>query len=68
MARVYRVISGLTWALGLVGLVASVGVKFAGSLAERFNVSARGGLICAATLFLCALATGQMERGESASK
>lgn len=68
MTRVYRAISGLTWALGLAGLVFSTVLRFSAGLAARFNLNPRGGLIFAGTLFLCALATSQMEHSDATSK
>ena len=62
MSRAYRGLIGVCWGLGLLSMVAGVVFKLAPTLAERTSLSARGGLIMAGVLFLCALATGEMAR------
>ena len=63
MARVYRIMVKACWGLGVLSLVIGVAIKLFPSWAAQFNTSARGGLVAAATLFLCALATRAMEEG-----
>lgn len=65
MSRVYRSLIGVCWALGLLCMVAGAVLRFVPIFAERFALSPRGGLILAAVLFLCALATREMERPAS---
>lgn len=62
--KMYRVISQLTWTLGLLSLVAAVVVKL---LVERvypmhIGVEPRTLVIMACAFFLCTLATREMAR------
>jgi hypothetical protein len=66
MARVYRIMVKACWGLGVLSLVIGGAIRLFPSWAARLGTSPRGGLILAATLFLCALATRAMEGGESA--
>jgi hypothetical protein len=65
MSRVYRVLIAVSWGLGLLSLVAGIVLRVSPALTQRTNVNARGGLIFAGVLFLCALATREMERTSS---
>lgn len=67
MARIYRMLAGSCWGLGLLSLMAAVALKLIPAWAERFDMAPRGGLIFASALFLCALATCEMERLQSPS-
>jgi hypothetical protein len=62
MAKLYRVVFQLSWALGLLSLLAAVVLRLAPSLLERTGLSPRGALGFAVALFLCAIATREMER------
>ncbi len=62
MSRAYRVLIGVSWGLGLLSLALGATLRLLPSLAERMNTTPRGGLILAGVLFLCALATREMER------
>ncbi len=61
MARIYRILVGACWGLGVLSLVMGVAIRIFPSWAERFNTSPRGALILAGTLFLCTLATRAQE-------
>jgi hypothetical protein len=65
MAAMYRRLIGLCWGVGLLMTVAALVVRLVPVLEQRSNPSPRGLLILAGVLFLCALATGEMERGPS---
>ena len=67
MTRIYRMIVAISWGLGVLSTLIGVALKLAPSLAERFNTTPRAGVIMAGTLFLCALATREMERASSAT-
>ena len=64
MVRVYRILVGTCWGLGLISLVAAVALKLQPAWAEMLNVAPRGALIFASALFLCALSTQEMQRTE----
>ncbi len=59
MSKVYRSLLEVCWGLGLVSLVAVVVLKLLPILQDKLGVTPRGGLILAAVLFLCVLATGE---------
>jgi len=61
MNRVYRILVEFCWAAGLLGLLVSVIARFLPSVAEGVAISPRGALIFACALFLCTLATREME-------
>lgn len=63
MTGAMRTIGNVTYWLGLIGMVVSVVIRILPHWAERVNVSARGGLVVAATLFLCSLASREMAKG-----
>jgi len=65
MVRLYRSIVQICWILGVVSMVAGVVLKVVPTLGERLGTSPRGGLILAGVLFLCALATGEVQRTSS---
>jgi uncharacterized membrane protein YkvI len=62
MSKVYRSVLEVCWALGLISLVLSVVLKPLPILQVRLGVSPRGGIILAAVLFLCVLATGEARK------
>ncbi len=62
MARVCRLVFAVTWGLGLISLVVGVGLALLPSLAPLVRGTPRGGVILAGALFLCALATREMEK------
>ena len=66
MASVYRIVVKACWGLGVLSLVLGVAIRLFPCWAARLDVSPRGGLVTAATLFLCALATRAMEEAGSA--
>jgi len=65
MARIYRLVFEVCWGLGVLSLLAAIVLKLAPTLVLRLGTSARGGLLLAAVLFLCALTTREM--GEASS-
>jgi hypothetical protein len=62
MSKAYRRLLEMCWGLGLICTVASVVLRLLPTLQEKLPVSPRGGLVLAAVLFLCALATGEARR------
>lgn len=63
MMKIYRAVAQLSWALGVLSLLAAVILRV-GHLRIGRSVSAQGGLEFAGVLFLCALATWRMARTE----
>lgn len=63
MTRLAKLVGDIAYWLGLIGVVVSVVLKLVPHLAERLTFSARGGLILAACLFLCTLASREMAKG-----
>ena len=63
MTQIYRIVIRLSWALGLLSILAGVLVKLL-KLESRLTISARAGFVLAGALFLCALATREMQRAE----
>ena len=62
MPKIYRLISQLSSPLGLLALLAAIVLRVTPSLVARTGLSPRGALEFAAVLFLCALATRDVER------
>jgi uncharacterized membrane protein YgdD (TMEM256/DUF423 family) len=62
MGKVYRTVLGVSWGLGVICIVASLVLKLLPSLEIKLDVTPRGGIVMAAVLFLCALATGEAGR------
>ena len=62
MTKLHRVVIQLSWAIGLLSVLAAVILKLLPPLAERTETSPRGALEFAIALFLCALATRAMPR------
>ncbi|OFV99277.1 MAG: hypothetical protein A3F68_11685 [Acidobacteria bacterium RIFCSPLOWO2_12_FULL_54_10] len=65
MAGLYRIIMGASWALGLLSLFASIVLKLVPGLRMLVNTDSRGAIFFAIALFLCALATRQMQQTAS---
>jgi hypothetical protein len=66
MASLCRRLVQVCWGLGLICMLASVVLRVVPVLRET-SFTTRGGLILAGVLFLCALATREMERTVSPS-
>lgn len=62
MARLCRSLVQLCWGLGLLCMLTAVVFRLVPTLAKQTTLDPRGGLILAGVLFLCALATREMER------
>jgi hypothetical protein len=54
-----------SWGLGLITTLFAVLLKLAPSLEDTFTTRSHFVLLFAAVLFLCAMATGEMERAMS---
>jgi hypothetical protein len=62
MTGVYQIVRKVSWGLGMISLVAGLVLRLAMVWRDAtWVVSTRGALIGAAVLFLCSLATGEME-------
>lgn len=62
MTRAMRLIGDTAYWLGLIALVVSVVIRLVPSLAAQSPLAPRGGLILAGCLFLCTLASREMEK------
>jgi hypothetical protein len=62
MARLYRSLIGTCWVLGLLSTLAGIFLRLVPKVVAKTNLSPRAGLILAGVLFLCVLATREMER------
>jgi hypothetical protein len=62
MSRLYRSLAGACWVVGLLSMVVGVVIRLVPMLNQKSPFSPRGGLILAGVLFLCVLATREMER------
>lgn len=62
MHKVYGSVVELCWGLGLISLVAVVVLKLLPILQDKLGVTPRGGMLLAAVLFLCVLATGEARK------
>ena len=67
MGKVYRYVLGISWGLGVICLVGSLVLKLQPVLEKRLGVTTHGGIILAAVLVLCALASGEAGRTPSSS-
>lgn len=63
MMQIYRVVFKLSWALGLLSILAGVVIKLA-HLEARVTIASHTAFIVAGTFFLCALATREMGRSQ----
>ena len=62
MSRVYRSLAGACWVVGFLSMVVGVVLRLVPTLYQKTPVPPRGILILAGVLFLCVLATREMER------
>ncbi len=66
MTGVYRAVGKASWVLGVISLILGLLLKLVTLWADvNWRYTPRGALILAAGLFLCALATREMERSGS---
>jgi uncharacterized membrane protein len=61
MTQIYRIVCKLSWALGLLSILAAVVIKLA-HLEARVTVSSHTAFIVAGAFFLCSIASREMER------
>jgi hypothetical protein len=66
MTQILRIVFTLSWWLGLLSMVAAVIVKL-GQLEQRLTITGHTLFLVAGTLFLCALATREMQKAEGVS-
>jgi hypothetical protein len=64
MTQLYNVIFKLSWVLGLLSMLVAVLIKVL-VLEARLTVASHTVFLIAATCFLCALATREMQRTQS---
>jgi len=62
MSRFYRRLAEACWVVGLLSIVVGVVIKLVPALYLRTPIAPRGLLILAGVMFLCVLATRDMER------
>jgi hypothetical protein len=62
MSRLFHSLIQACWGLGVICMLAGVVFRLIPTLQEKTTFSGRGGLIVAGVLFLCALATRELER------
>ena len=62
MSKVYRTVLAVCWGLGVICTVAVIVLKVLPILQDKLSLSPRSGLILAAVLFLCVLATGEARK------
>jgi len=62
MSKVRSIVHELSWPLGVICIALSIVLRLLPTLQMKLAVSPRGGLLMAAVLFLCALATGEAEK------
>jgi hypothetical protein len=62
MAKFYRSLMEVCWALGMVTLIIGVVLKYSPVLEARFSTEPRGVLVFAGVLFLAAIATRAVGR------
>lgn len=62
MSKVYRSVLEVCWAVGVISLLGSVVLKLLPISPAKLGVSTHGGMILAAVLFLCVLATGEARK------
>jgi hypothetical protein len=61
MTRIYRILVEACWAGGLLSLLVAFVLKFVPAAVAAVPLSPRGAVIFAGALFLCTLATREME-------
>lgn len=62
MAQIYMRLSRVVWGLGMASLLASVVLKAVPRWADKLSTPPHGILVFAAVLFLCSLATREVQR------
>jgi hypothetical protein len=62
MARLYRSLMEVCWALGVVCMILGVAAKYSNALVLRTGTEPRGILVFAGVLFLAAIATRAVGR------
>ncbi|MGA2610480.1 MAG: hypothetical protein ABSH01_23800 [Terriglobia bacterium] len=62
MSKVYRSLLEVCWGVGLICMVGSIVLRLLPMLQDTIGISPRGGMMLAAILFLCAIATGEARR------
>ena len=62
MSKVYSIVLGLAWGIGVICTAAVIVLKLLPILQDKLNLSPRSGVIMAAVLFLCVLATGEVRK------
>jgi hypothetical protein len=62
MSKVYSIVLGLAWGIGVICTAAVIVLKLLPILQDKLNLSPRSGVIMAAVLFLCVLATGEARK------
>ena len=61
MPQFYRLVTQVSWLLGLLSMLAALLIKLL-HLEARVNVAGSNAILGAAALFLCVLATREMQR------
>lgn len=61
MKQLYHILVEFCWAAGVLALLAAVALRFLPTWGETLVLTPRGALIFASALFLCTLATREME-------
>jgi hypothetical protein len=64
MTQIYRIVFQLSWALGLLSIVAGVLIKLL-HLEAKLTIAPRTAFLAASAFFLCALATREMQRSQT---
>jgi xanthine/uracil permease len=65
MTQILRLVFQLSWWLGLLSIVAAVVVKLL-TIEQRVHVTGHTMFLVACTFFLCALATREMQKSQTA--
>ena len=61
MARILHIVMVASYGLGLASITLAFAARFIPAIGRTMEVSSRGGLIFAATLFLCSVASHYVE-------
>jgi uncharacterized membrane protein YgdD (TMEM256/DUF423 family) len=62
MSKIQSMVHELSWLLGVICVVASIMLRLLSTLQTKLPTTPHGGLVMAAVLFLCALATGEAKK------
>jgi hypothetical protein len=62
MSKIRSAVHEVSWQLGAICVAASMVLRLLPIVQAKLGVSPRGGLLLAAVLFLCALATGETKK------